>query len=79
MSNRNAAAVFDGDRFIADVMAHMARHKLSSRMLLASADLDIASGLAVLRGERYPSLLVACSLADVCDLSLDAYRKAWSL
>lgn len=73
--NRDSSAVFDGDRFIAAVLAYMDRHRVSARSLLAAAGLDLSSGLQVLRGDRAPSLLVACSLADVCDLSIDDYRR----
>lgn len=74
MMNRDATTVFDGARFITDVLDYARRHKISRRQLCLAADLDLGATLAVLRGERCPSLLVACSLADVADLRLDNYR-----
>jgi transcriptional regulator with XRE-family HTH domain len=75
MTNRDAQAVFDGQAFLQAVYDYLGRSNISRRQLLTDAGLDIASGLQVLRGDRMPSLLVACALADVCDLSLDTYRR----
>jgi hypothetical protein len=65
---------FDVERFIGDVNAYAARWKLTRWALLSKAGLNHQSAYAVLRGDRSPSLLTVCALAEVCDLSLDRYR-----
>jgi hypothetical protein len=65
---------FDCDRFVGDVLEYVERQRLTRQAVLVAADVDVTAGLAVLRGRRAPSLRIAVSLADVCDLTLDAYR-----
>lgn len=71
---RSSRGHFDGDRFVADVLAYTERFSVSRRELFAAAGIDLSTGLQLLRRQREPSLLTVCALADVCDLSLDAYR-----
>ncbi len=71
---RDVGDVFDVDLFLRHVNAYAARWKLTRQTLLERAGLDHASGYAVLRGERQPSLFTVCALAELCDLSLDRYR-----
>lgn len=75
MSRRSSLGLFDGDRFVADVLTYAERWNVSRRQMALAADVDLATLLGLLRREREPSLLMACALADVCDLSLDAYRR----
>lgn len=72
---RDSLAVFDGYQFIRDALSYAKRHGMSRRTLLAAADIDLSSGLGILRCDRAPTLLAACALASVCDLSLDEYRR----
>jgi hypothetical protein len=74
--NRSATDVFDSEEFVDDVLDWLEDHEMSRRGLAKTAQLDLSNLLGVLRGERPVSLLSACSLADVCDLSLDDYRRA---
>lgn len=72
--NRSAEDRFDSDGFVDDVLEWLADQKRSRRWLAIEADLDLSALLQVLRKDRAVSLLVACALADLCDLSLDDYR-----
>jgi hypothetical protein len=76
VSRRSSRTVFDAAKFRADVIAYMDRWHLSGRALCACTDLGISTLGTFLRGESETSLLLACELADVCDLSLDTYRIA---
>jgi hypothetical protein len=73
---RSVTEVFDSAEFVADIILWLDDHGMSRRAMANEADLDLSNLLGVLRGERPVSLLSACSLADVCDLSLDDYRLA---
>lgn len=74
---------FDAPRFMADVHAYRERHRLSRSELVRAAGFDLATGLRMLRADERRCLLslsFVCTLADVCDLSLDAYRvNTWSV
>lgn len=72
--NRSAEDRFDSDGFVDDVLEWLADQKRSRRWLAIEADLDLSALLQVLRKDRAVSLLVACALTDLCDLSLDDYR-----
>lgn len=76
MSYRTSRPVFDSARFRADVVAYMQRWHLSGRRLAASGAVGQRAVAYFLRGDTEPSLLVACALADICDLSLNTYRAS---
>jgi hypothetical protein len=73
--NRSATDVFDSTEFVADVLDWLDDREQSRRWLAKEAKVDLSNLLGVLRGDRPVSLLLACSLADVCDFSLDDYRS----
>lgn len=75
MSRRSADGVFDVDRFRADVTAYMRRWHLTPCALGRAAELAPSTAHAFITGRHGPSLLVACALADICDLTLDQYRR----
>jgi hypothetical protein len=74
VSGRGSDAVFDADRFRADVTAHMDRWHLTGRQLASSAGIHHTTLFPFLDGIVGPSVLVVCSLANACDLALDSYR-----
>lgn len=75
MSRVSSATVFDSEQFVADVIAYTKRWRINHKQLIITACLDESSTRAVLRGEQPLTLYVACKLADICDLSLDKYRR----
>ena len=74
MSNRSADSIFDSFEFVDDVLEWCIENGFSRRKLAKRADLDLSSLLQVLRSDRPLTLLTACTLATVCELSLDDYR-----
>lgn len=73
----SSVEVFDMPRFRADVIAHIDRWNMPARRVAEACGVSDNAIYPWLRGTRDTiGLFVACALADVCDLSLDKYRRA---
>jgi hypothetical protein len=73
---RNADSLFDCDAFRHAVESHLRRWNISRTTLAELADVDGTAVFLFLNGQRpTPSLLMVLALADVCDLSVDRYRR----
>jgi transcriptional regulator with XRE-family HTH domain len=73
--SQRVLAVFDVSLFVTHVTQFMARQRISRGQLAALANVHPYTVEQIMDGERTPSLSVVVDLADVCDLSLDRYRK----
>lgn len=66
---------FDLDRFIQDVRNYRLRQGLSHIEMGELGGIHASHVRAVIHYKRVLTLPIACILAEVCDLSLDSYRK----
>lgn len=66
--------VFDTERLLLDAYHYQVRQRLTYTDMARRAGCSRTTIREVLEGKSL-SLWMACRLADVCDLSLDDYRK----
>jgi plasmid maintenance system antidote protein VapI len=69
----DSTARFDDTAMRRDVLAYMDRWRLSQRAMARSVGMSEGTVARWFRGEGRVSMDFAASLAQVCDLSLDAY------
>lgn len=72
---RSAEPYFDFVRFMHDVNQYRFRHNINVKDLATEADVGFNSMSRTLRLEDNPCLATVCMLAEICDLSIDKYRK----
>jgi len=72
---RRLPALFDPARFVTEVRAYMGRQRLSLDGLAFMVEVSSAALHDVLQGRVVPDVVLAAQLADLCDLSLDAFRR----